>query len=77
MKLVRATNAQIASFPPVAYDAARVAEKMGEDGQGRLFIAVMFQRPPRAEIFMVVDDGQEPDAGEVDRLVAKMVMEEP
>lgn len=77
MRLDRATGDQLAKLPPIKHNPNKISEKVGEDEQGRPFVAVMFNHPPRAEVFLVVDDGQPPDAGEVDRLIAKMVIEEP
>ena len=76
MRLDRASSEQIASLPAVAYNPDKISEKV-EDGQGNLYVAVMFKHPPRAEIFLVVDDGAPPDAAEVDHLITRMVIEEP
>ncbi len=77
MRLDRATGDQLAKLPAINYKPDKISEKVGEDEQDRPFIAVMFNHPPRVEVFLVVDDGQPPDAAEVDRLIAKMVIEEP
>ncbi|MCH7699452.1 MAG: hypothetical protein IH865_11000 [Chloroflexi bacterium] len=76
MRLDRATGDQLAKLPEITYDPNKISEKVGEDEQGQPFVALMFKHPPRAEVFLVVNDGQPPEAEEVDELILKMVIGE-
>lgn len=76
MRLDRATSDQLARLPDITYDPNKISARVGEDEQGQLFVAVMFKHPERAEVFLVVNDGQPPDAEEVDDLIRKMIIGE-
>ncbi len=76
MRVERATAEEIALLPPAAYKPDVASEEV-TDRQGNLFITVMFQHPPRAEVFLVVDDGQSTTMDELYDSIRRMVIEEP